>query len=107
MSGEARHADSSVASRYVRLFLALVLTSVCVSISLIWIQEPILQRALIVAAVCLTLWLTEVVPPYVPTFLQGGITFSDLAIPGLILMIMGCILVSITGPLVLNLAGIQ
>ena len=37
---------------------------------------------------------------------EGGITFYDLAVPGIILMILGCILVSTTGPLVLNLAGI-
>ena len=37
---------------------------------------------------------------------EGGITFSDLAIPGLILMVLGCVLVSLTGPFVLNLLGI-
>lgn len=35
-----------------------------------------------------------------------GITFSDLAVPGLILMILGCVLVSTTGPLVLKMVGI-
>lgn len=45
-------------------------------------------------------------PPNAMIYGEGGITFSDLAIPGLILMILGCILVSTTGPLVLNLAGI-
>jgi di/tricarboxylate transporter len=37
---------------------------------------------------------------------EGGITFSDLAIPGLILMILGCVLVSTTGPLVLHFLGV-
>jgi len=45
-------------------------------------------------------------PPNAMIYGEGGITFSDLAIPGLILMILGCILVSLTGPLVLNLMGI-
>jgi len=54
MIREARQADSSLASRHARLFLALILISVCVSFSLIWIQEPILQRAIIVAGVCLS-----------------------------------------------------
>jgi len=74
MIREARQADSSLASRHARLFLALILISVCVSFSIIWIQEPILQRAIIVAGVCLTLWLTEVVPPYVPTFVLWALT---------------------------------
>jgi hypothetical protein len=34
-------------------------------------------------------------------------TFSDLAVPGVILMILGCVLVSATGPSVLNLVGIR
>jgi sodium-dependent dicarboxylate transporter 2/3/5 len=45
-------------------------------------------------------------PPNAMIYGEGGITFSDLAVPGLILMLLGCIVVSTTGPLVLNLAGI-
>jgi solute carrier family 13 (sodium-dependent dicarboxylate transporter), member 2/3/5 len=45
-------------------------------------------------------------PPNAMIYGEGGITFADLAIPGLILMILGCVLVSLTGPFVLNLAGI-
>jgi sodium-dependent dicarboxylate transporter 2/3/5 len=45
-------------------------------------------------------------PPNAMIYGEGGITFSDLAVPGLILMILGCILVSTTGPFVLNLMGI-
>jgi sodium-dependent dicarboxylate transporter 2/3/5 len=45
-------------------------------------------------------------PPNAMIYGEGGITFSDLAVPGLILMILGCVLVSTTGPLVLNLLGI-
>jgi solute carrier family 13 (sodium-dependent dicarboxylate transporter), member 2/3/5 len=73
MSREGRNDDSTV-SRYLRPLLALILISVFVASSLIWIQEPILRRAIIVAAVCLTLWLTEVVPPYVPTFVLWALT---------------------------------
>lgn len=45
-------------------------------------------------------------PPNAMIYGEGGITFSDLAVPGLILMILGCVLVSTTGPSVLNLVGI-
>jgi len=74
MSRELQIAKLSPAVRYARALLALVLISASVSISLIWIEDPILQRAVIIAAVCLTLWLTEVVPPYVPTFVLWALT---------------------------------
>jgi len=45
-------------------------------------------------------------PPNAMIYGEGGVTFGDLAIPGFILMVLGCILVSTTGPTVLNLAGI-
>ena len=45
-------------------------------------------------------------PPNAMIYGEGGITFSDLAVPGLILMFLGCILVTLTGPFVLNLLGI-
>ena len=45
-------------------------------------------------------------PPNAMIYGEGGITFSDLAVPGLILMILGCTLLSTTGPLVLNLVSI-
>lgn len=37
------------------------------ALSLTLIADPLLARTLIVAGVCLTLWLSEAVPPYVPT----------------------------------------
>ena len=45
-------------------------------------------------------------PPNAMIYGEGGITFADLAAPGLILMFLGCILVTLTGPFVLNLLGI-
>jgi solute carrier family 13 (sodium-dependent dicarboxylate transporter), member 2/3/5 len=83
MSRKILKADSGLATRYARYFLALILISVFIVSSLIWIKEPILRRGILVAAVCLTLWLTEVVPPYVPTFVLWALTplllfgFSD------------------------------
>jgi sodium-dependent dicarboxylate transporter 2/3/5 len=74
MSREVIRDDSSLASRHTRALLALTLISISVSLSLILIQEPILRRAIIVAGVCLALWLTEVVPPYVPTFVLWALT---------------------------------
>ncbi len=59
---------------YRRLLLAAILIVGCLSVSLIWITEPVMSRATIVAGVCLTLWLTEVVPPYVPTFVLWALT---------------------------------
>jgi len=59
--------DSILTSRHARPLLALLIISACVAFSLIWIQDPVLRRATIITGVCLTLWLTEVVPPYVPT----------------------------------------
>ena len=32
-------------------------------------------------------------PPNAMVYGEGGVTFSDLAIPGIVLMILGCILV--------------
>src|SRR5688572_2523591 len=57
-------ADSSFSARYARPVLAAILMALCVFSSVFWIQTPILRSAIIVASVCLTLWLTEVVPPY-------------------------------------------
>lgn len=45
-------------------------------------------------------------PPNAMVFGQGGIKFGDLFVPGSILMLIGCLLVSLTGKAVLNFAGI-
>lgn len=38
---------------------------------------------------------------------EGGVESADLLAPGLILMILGCLLLSLTGPFVLSLLGIS
>jgi len=45
-------------------------------------------------------------PPNAMVFGQGGVKFGDLFWPGIVLMLAGCFLVSLTGRAVLNLAGI-
>jgi sodium-dependent dicarboxylate transporter 2/3/5 len=49
------------------MFTAATIAAVCV-LSLALIENPVIARTLIVAGACLSLWLTESVPPYVPTF---------------------------------------
>jgi hypothetical protein len=62
------------ARSYARPLLAFILIIGCVSFSIIWVEGSIFKRALVTAAVCLTLWLTEVVPPHVPTFVLWALT---------------------------------
>lgn len=45
-------------------------------------------------------------PPNAMAYGEGGLTSRDLLVPGLILMIVGCAVVSLTGKTVLNFAGI-
>ena len=45
-------------------------------------------------------------PPNAMVFGQGGIKFGDLFWPGIVLMIFGCALVSLTGKAILHLAGV-
>ena len=45
-------------------------------------------------------------PPNAMVFGQGGVRFGDLFRPGIVLMIIGCLIVSLTGRAVLNFAGI-
>jgi sodium-dependent dicarboxylate transporter 2/3/5 len=55
--------------RAMRWMLAAATIMVVSALSLTLIEDPIIARTLIVAGACLTLWLSEAVPPYVPTFL--------------------------------------
>lgn len=45
-------------------------------------------------------------PPNAMVFGEGGLKFGDLFRPGIVLMLVGCLLVSLTGRAVLNFAGI-
>ena len=51
----------------VRWFVASILVAALVITSWVWIDDPVFSRTLAIAGFCLVLWLTEVVPPYVPT----------------------------------------
>lgn len=45
-------------------------------------------------------------PPNALAFGQGGLKFGDLFLPGIVLMVVGCLVISLTGKWVLSLAGI-
>lgn len=45
-------------------------------------------------------------PPNAMVYGEGGVKFKDLFVPGIILMILGCLLVSLTGRFILNWVGI-
>jgi len=45
-------------------------------------------------------------PPNAMVFGEGGLRFSDLFLPGIIMMLLGCLIISLTGPYILNLVGI-
>jgi sodium-dependent dicarboxylate transporter 2/3/5 len=59
---------------------ALALAGVAASILVAWlgVDSPIIARSILIAGVCLTLWLTELVPPFVPTLLLLGGTAALL-----------------------------
>lgn len=50
-----------------------VIIAVC-AFSLGFIHNPLLARAALVAGICLALWLSELVPPYVPTVVLWALT---------------------------------
>ena len=45
-------------------------------------------------------------PPNAIVYGEGGLKFNDLFLPGILLMILGCLLISLTGQSVLNFVGI-
>ena len=59
---------------------AAALAGVSASLLVAWlsVDSPILARSVAIAGVCLTLWLTELVPPFVPTLLLVGATAALL-----------------------------
>lgn len=52
-----------------RSVIAWGVAALVVAAALIWIPDPMSARAAAIAGLCLTLWLTEVVPPFAPTLL--------------------------------------
>jgi sodium-dependent dicarboxylate transporter 2/3/5 len=60
--------------RWVRPALALMGVAASALVAWLGVDSPLVARSLFIAGVCLTLWLTEVVPPFVPTLLLLGLT---------------------------------
>ncbi|MDY7228228.1 SLC13 family permease [Hyalangium rubrum] len=67
---------------WVRPALALVGVAVSVLVAWLGVDSPIVARSVLIAGVCLTLWLTELVPPFVPTLLLLGATPALLGAQG-------------------------
>jgi solute carrier family 13 (sodium-dependent dicarboxylate transporter), member 2/3/5 len=44
-------------------------------------------------------------PPNSMAYGKGGVRFNDLFIPGIIIMMLGCLIISLTGRAVLSLVG--
>lgn len=63
-SNSISRSSSFLATRW--MFAAVAVAVVCV-LSLALIEDPLIARTLIVAGACLILWLSEAVPPFVPT----------------------------------------
>lgn len=57
-----------------RWFVAGILATTLVVSSWLWIKDPVFARAVAIAGICIVLWLTELVPPYVPTLLLWAMT---------------------------------
>jgi len=56
------------------------MAGVATSLLVAWlgVDSPVVARSIVIAGVCLTLWLTELVPPFVPTLLLLGATAALL-----------------------------
>jgi sodium-dependent dicarboxylate transporter 2/3/5 len=59
-----RRGVSALATRWI---IAAATVAAVSTLSLTLIEDPLLARALMITGACLTLWLSETVPPYVPT----------------------------------------
>jgi sodium-dependent dicarboxylate transporter 2/3/5 len=81
--------------------------SVVILIPLAMTISPAPSTAILVA-VAASFGLPFVVstPPNAMVYGEGGVRFKDLFVPGIVLMLTGCLLVSLTGRFVLNLVGI-
>jgi len=54
---------------WVRWALAGLAIAIVAGSASVWVDDPRMAGALVIAGVCLSLWLSEAVPPYVPTLL--------------------------------------
>lgn len=54
--------------------VVLVLCAAAAGFSLLFFDDPLRARATLIAAICLILWLSEIVPAYVPTFVLWTLT---------------------------------
>jgi solute carrier family 13 (sodium-dependent dicarboxylate transporter), member 2/3/5 len=59
---------------YFKLIVVFALTSLIAFFSFAYFDDPIQSRATLIAGFCLILWLSEIVPPYVPTFILWALT---------------------------------
>jgi sodium-dependent dicarboxylate transporter 2/3/5 len=59
---------------WVRPGLAVLGVVASVLVAWLGVDSPLVARSILIAGVCLTLWLTELVPPFVPTLLLLGAT---------------------------------
>jgi sodium-dependent dicarboxylate transporter 2/3/5 len=69
---------SSRRGSWVRPAVAIAGVTASVLVAWLGVDSPIVARSLLIAGVCLTLWLTELVPPFVPTLLLLGGTAALL-----------------------------
>jgi sodium-dependent dicarboxylate transporter 2/3/5 len=54
--------------------VVLILCAAVVGFSLLFFENPVPARATLIAGICLILWLSEIVPAYVPTFVLWTLT---------------------------------
>ena len=77
LSAHVERGKSFLATRWMLAAATIIVLS---ALSLTLIEDPLLARTLIVAGTCLTLWLSEAVPPYVPTFVLWAFVTASAAI---------------------------
>ncbi|MCP3137712.1 SLC13 family permease [Pyxidicoccus xibeiensis] len=59
---------------WLRPLLAVAGVAAVALVAAFWAEGPVASRAVLIGGVCLVLWLTEVVPPFVPSLLLLGAT---------------------------------
>src|SRR5688572_23137092 len=64
--------------RWVRPAVAVAGVAASLLVAWLGVDSPVMARSIVIAGVCLTLWLTELVPPFVPTLLLLGATAAVL-----------------------------